>query len=130
MADDQKPEPPRPVRLIRSKEFRVAYANTFRFRTTVNDVGIAFGYNTELPSELIGGLPQAQQTLIQDEVEVVVTPSVLKVLHMAMTDNIEALEVELGAPIPVPQEVVDALAEAKAKLLAEKTQKKASTEAG
>jgi hypothetical protein len=47
------------------------------------------------------------------------TPVMLKLLHMAMADNIEAIEAAVGRPIEVPQIILDAMAEQKAKRLAE-----------
>lgn len=121
MADEPKPAPspsPKPVRLIRAKDFRVAFSNTFRFRTGAADIGIAFGYQTEVP----GPAPGSTQTVIQDEVEVVLTPVMLKLLHMAIADNIEAIETATGSPIEVPQDVLEGIAEEKAKLTAAKTE--------
>ena len=117
MADDQKPNPPPspvPARFMRAKDFRIAFANTFRFRTGINDIGIAFGYQTEVP----GPVPNTTQNIIQDEVEVVLTPVVLKLLHLAIADNIEAFETTTGHPIELPQFLLDAVAEQKAKLMA------------
>jgi hypothetical protein len=115
MADDPKPATatPPPTRLVRSKDFRVAFANTFRFRTGAADVGIAFGYQTELPSPIAGG---TDQNLIIDEVEIVLTPVMLKLLHLAIADNIEVIETSAGKPIDVPQAILDALAEQRAKI--------------
>ncbi|MGD0023407.1 MAG: hypothetical protein ABSC37_02105 [Xanthobacteraceae bacterium] len=116
MADDPKPvTTPKTARFIRAKDFRVAFANTFRFRTGAADIGIAFGYQTEVP----GPTPDSSQNIIQDEVEVVLTPVMLKLMQMAIADNIEAIETATGSPIELPQTILDALAEQKAKLTAE-----------
>jgi hypothetical protein len=116
MADDPKPTPTQAVRLQRSKDFRVAFSNTFRFRTGIADVGIAFGYQTELPPATPGG---PDQNILMDEVEIVLTPMMLKLLHLAIADNIEAIETTSGKPIEVPQQILDALAEQRTKLKAE-----------
>lgn len=102
------------ARVMRAKDFRVAFANTFRFRTGTNDIGIAFGYQTEVP----GPIPNSTQNIVQDEVEVVLTPVVLKLLQMAIADNIEAFETTTGHPIELPQFLLDAIAEQKAQLMA------------
>jgi hypothetical protein len=91
MADsDPKPEATeeaeKPVRLVRAPNFRAAYANTFRVRLGNNDVGIAFGYQTEIPN----------QTVIQDEVEVVLTPAVFKFLSLALTGAVQNIEKVFG----------------------------------
>ena len=114
MADDPKVSTaPQSVRLTRSKDFRVAFTNTFRFRTGAADIGVAFGYQTELPP----GSPGApDQVIIIDEVEVVFTPVMLKLLHLAIGDNIEAIEAATGKPIDLPQGVLDTLAEQRVKI--------------
>jgi len=113
MADDPKPTvAQQTIRLMRSKDFRVAFANTFRIRSSPADIGIAFGYQTELPSGTPGGPDQA---LIVDEVEVVLTPMALKLLQLALNDNIEAIEAATGKPVELPQNILDTLAEQKAK---------------
>lgn len=114
MTDVPKPDAPKPppVRLVRSKDFRVAFSNTFRFRVGAADIGIAFGYQTELPGPSDG----PSVNLVSDEVEVVVTPTLLKLLQIAITDNIEAFEAATGKPIDLPQSVLDSLAEQKAQM--------------
>ncbi len=115
MTDDPKPKlVPVAARLVRSKDFRVAFSNTFRFRTGAADIGIAFGYQTEIPA---GPTLESQQNIIQDEVEVVLTPMMLKLLQMAISDNIEAFEKATGHPIELPQNFLDAMSEAKAKAM-------------
>ena len=112
MADDPKPAAIKPQSgLLRSKDFRTVYANTFRIRASQADLGIAFGYATEVPSTT------GDRIIIQDEVEVVITPSTLKLLKMAVDDNLENLEKVIGT-IQLPQEILDALAEQKAKMAA------------
>jgi Protein of unknown function (DUF3467) len=108
MADDPNAAAPKPQlpALMRSKDFRTAFANTFRFRASPADIGLTFGYATQLPS------PTGERSIVQDEVEVVITPSTLKVLKIAIDDHLEALEKIIGT-IQLPQEVVDALAEQK-----------------
>jgi Protein of unknown function (DUF3467) len=116
MVDAPKAPTP-PLRLMRAKDFRVAFSNTFRFRLSNTDVGLAFGYQTEIPGPQSG----SSQALIQDEVEIVMTPFTLKLLQKAISDNIEILEKQIGT-IQLPQELVDALdaAKARAKAQAEK----------
>jgi hypothetical protein len=124
MAEDPKPAITLPsARLMRSKDFRVAFANTFRLRTGAADIGIAFGYQTEVP----GPTPNIGQNIITDEVEVVVTPIMLKLLQIAITDNIEAFETATGKTIELPQAILDSLAEQKAKLKAELTEESLKT---
>ena len=94
-----------PARLIRSKDFRVVFSNTFRFRVGQADIGIAFGYQSEIPGP--GG---QEQTILTDEVEVVLTPMMLKLFQLAISDNIETLETVLGKPIEIPQSILDGLA--------------------
>jgi hypothetical protein len=115
MAEESKPAAlsPVPVRLMRSKDFRVAFSNTFRFRTSATDVGIAFGYQSEIPSATPNG---PDQNIITDEVEVVLTPFTLKLLQLAINDNLEAIEAAQGKPVELPQEILDALAEQKEKV--------------
>jgi hypothetical protein len=111
MADDPKPTPipAKPLaRIGRSKDFRVVYTNSFRFRASHADVAVCFSYQTELPGD---------QTILQDEVEVVLVPSTLKLLQMAINDNVEAIEKVLGT-ITLPPEVLEQLAAAKAETLA------------
>jgi len=103
-----------PARLIRSKDFRVVFSNTFRFRVGQADIGIAFGYQSEIPGP--GG---QEQTILTDEVEVVLTPMMLKLFQLAISDNIETLETVLGKPIEIPQSILDGLAEQRAKAKAE-----------
>lgn len=100
-----------PIRMLRSKDFRAVYANTFRVRAGTGDIGIAFGYQTEVPSQ------SGDQSIIQDEIEIVVTPQVLKLLQLAIDDNVSALEKVIG-PIALPPGLVEALAEAKTKMQA------------
>jgi hypothetical protein len=112
MADDPKPTEAvqKPMaRFTRTKDFRVTYANTFRIRLSAYDIGIAFGYQTEIPND---------QAILQDEVEVVLTPLIMKVLRLALEDTVEAIEKAIGV-IQLPQEVVEAVAAAKAKATAE-----------
>jgi hypothetical protein len=108
MADDPNAAAPKPqpTSLIRSKDFRTAFANTFRFRASPTDIGLTFGYATQVPS------PTGDRNILQDEVEVVITPSTLKVLKMAIDDHLEVIEKMIGT-IQLPQEVVDTLAEQK-----------------
>ena len=87
-----------------------------RFRTGAADVGIAFGYQTELPGTTPGG---PDQNIIIDEVEVVLTPLMLKLLNMAIVDNIEAIEAVTGKVIDLPQNILDAMAEQRTKVKAE-----------
>lgn len=116
MPDEPKLSAPTlPVRVMRSKDFRVAFANTFRFRTGQADIGIAFGYQTEIPGAP-GGL---DQSIIIDEVEVVLTPTMLKNFQLAIADNIEAIETVQGKPIELPQNILDGMAEQRAKARAE-----------
>jgi hypothetical protein len=91
MADDRNPGASQPqptgakqARWGRAKDFRVAYSNSFRFiRVGPNDIGIAFCYQTELPD----------QPLIQDEVEVVLTPITCRPLKIRFVEpNCEGLE--------------------------------------
>jgi hypothetical protein len=105
MTDDTtSPAAKTPPRLIRSKDFRVVFANTFRVRSSISDIGVAFGYMTELPGD---------QTIVQDEVEVVFTPAMLKLLKIALDDNIENIEKIIGT-IQLPAEILEAIAAAKA----------------
>jgi hypothetical protein len=121
MADDPKTGTPGllPVRMVRSKDFRVSFSNTFRFRVGAADIGIAFGYQTEIPGSLPDG---PSQHLIIDEVEVVITPTMLKLLSLAIADNIEAHETATGKTIELPQQLLDAMAEQKAKRRADLTE--------
>jgi hypothetical protein len=102
MADDLKPATSKPIRFVRAKDFRVAYSNTFRFRISPGDIAIAFGYQTEIPD----------QGIIQDEVEVVLTPATLKVLKLAMDDTLEAVEKAIGS-IQLPPEIMEQITAAK-----------------
>jgi hypothetical protein len=104
MADDTTPPATKTSRLIRSKDFRVIFTNNFRIRASTSDIGIAFSYTTELPGD---------QTIVQDEVELVFTPIMLKVLRLALDDNIEHIEKIIG-PIQLPAEFLEAVAAAKA----------------
>jgi hypothetical protein len=120
MAEDPKPSAPKipAARLMRSKDFRVAFTNTFRFRVGAADIGIAFGYQTELPGPTDG----SGQTVIIDEVEVVITPMMLKLLHIIMANNIEAYEAATGKTIELPQHLLEMMAEQKAKIKSELTE--------
>ena len=108
MADDANAVAPKPqpTALMRSKDFRTAFANTFRFRASPTDIGLTFGYATQLPS------PTGDRNILQDEVEVVITPSTLKVLKIAIDDHLEAIEKMIGT-IQLPQDIMDVLAEQK-----------------
>ena len=90
--------------------FRTVFSNTFRFRASHNDIGVTFGYATQIP----GPTPNVERNILQDEVEVVLTPLTLKLLKIALDDNLEAIEKAIGT-IQLPQEMLDALAEQKAK---------------
>src|SRR6266403_1079748 len=96
------------VQMVRNKDFRTAFSNTFRFRASATDIGITFGYSTQIPG------PGGERDILQDEVEVVLTPTTLKLLKMALDDNLEAVEKLIGT-IQIPQEILDLLAEQKAK---------------
>ena len=98
--DDPKAEQSqeKPARLLRAPNFRVAYSNTFRIRLGNQDVGIAFGYHTEIPN----------QTIVQDEVEVVLTPQVFKILSLALPEVLGNLEKVCGE-IAVPSETLEML---------------------
>ena len=111
MADDNKKNAanqPAVQMMVRNKDFRTAFSNTFRFRANPTDIGITFGYATQLPT------PTGERNILQDEFEVVLTPSTLKLLKLALDDNVEAIEKIIGT-IQIPQEILDALAEQKAK---------------
>jgi hypothetical protein len=111
MADDSKQTELKqtPIQMVRNKDFRVAFSNTFRFRASPNDIGITFGYATQVPA--VGG---GERNILQDEVEVVLTPTTLKLLKIALDDNVEAIEKAIGT-IQLPQEMLEAIAEQKAK---------------
>lgn len=121
MADDPKPAETKPVqsvRFLRSKDFRNVFANTFRMRNNGYDVGIAFGYQSEIPSA--GPLAANQsQVILTDEVEVAMTPVALKLLHMAILQNIEAIEAVNGKPIDLPQALLDNVAAQRDKMIAD-----------
>lgn len=97
-----KPDPKQSPRLVRTSYFRTSYANTFRIRVGSDDIGIVFGYQTELPS----------QSIIQDESEIVVTPKVLKFLSLAIAQTIDQLEAVLGK-IELPPPALEFLAKVK-----------------
>jgi hypothetical protein len=121
MADNPKPEvaakPARPVRLLRSKDFRAIFSNTFRIRNNGYDVGVAFGYQSEIPSGPV--LDNQSQAIITDEVEVVLTPAALKLFYIALSQNIEAIEAVTGKPIELPQAMLDQMVAQKSKLIAD-----------
>jgi hypothetical protein len=105
MADSPNPTISKPpARFGRAKDFRVVYSNTFRFRVSNTEVAIALGYQTAIPDD---------QILIQDEVEVVFSPTHLKFLSIAMSDAVAALEKEIGT-VQLPPELLEAIAKAKA----------------
>jgi hypothetical protein len=54
--------------------------------------------------------PNGERNILQDEIEVVITPSTLKVLKIAIDDHLQVIEKMIGT-IQLPQDVVDALAE-------------------
>lgn len=121
MADDPKPaetaKAVQNVRLMRSKDFRVSFSNTFRIRTNGYDVGVTFGYQTEIPS---GPVDAAQsQVVIIDEVEVVMTPVALKLFHLALSHNLEAIEAATGKQIELPQAMLDSLMAQKSRIFAD-----------
>jgi hypothetical protein len=88
----------KPTRLTRTTYFRTVYANTFRVRIGSDDIGITFGYQSELPG----------QSIIQDEAEVVLVPKVLKFLALALAHSVENLEVAIGK-IDLPPDALEAL---------------------
>jgi hypothetical protein len=95
MPEDTK-DAPKAARLLRAPNFKNAYSNTFRIRIGDNDISIAFGYQTEV----------LDQVILQDEVEVVLTPRTFKVLALAIGPILEDIEKQMGT-IAVPQEIID-----------------------
>jgi len=91
------------------------YSNTFRVRASPGDFGIAFGYQTELPSATPGG---PDQIVIIDEVEIALTPIALKLLQIAVNDNLEAFEAATGKPVDLPQGVLEQMTGQKERLKA------------
>src|ERR1700730_10762841 len=81
---EQTTEPPR---IIRAKEYRTIYTNTFRVRIGDNDVGLIIGYQTQAPND---------QMLVQDEAEIVVTPRQLKFMAQMFGRVVEDIESVIG----------------------------------
>jgi Protein of unknown function (DUF3467) len=100
---DEAPKPAteavRQARLIRTASFRTAYSNTFRIRLGTNDVGLTFGYQTEMPNN---------QAVVIDEAEIVFTPPLFKVLSHAIAEAVKGMESAFGE-IELPEEMQQAL---------------------
>jgi hypothetical protein len=111
MADNPNGAASPSVRLSRSKDYRTIYSNTFRVLMGGSEISIVFGYQTEIPG--------IEGNVIIDEVGLVVTPTTLKVLHLAIQDYVEVIEHISGRAIEVPKPTLDALAETKAKTMDE-----------
>jgi hypothetical protein len=108
MAIEPKPNPVVPTQMIRNKDFRNVFSNSFRVRAAPTEIAITFGYATAVPAG------NGERQILQDEVEVILTPATLKLLKMGIDDNLEAVEKVIGT-IQISQDVLDALAEQKAK---------------
>jgi len=103
MADQPEGARPQPqIALARAKDFRTAFTNTFRLRLGNNDCSLIFGFQTELAN---------QQALLNEEVELVMTPITLKHLSEVLKVGIQQLETALGAPVVLPDHLVKNLDE-------------------
>jgi hypothetical protein len=112
MAEDHSKSPqlaPPSIRLSRSKEYRTIYSNTFRAKMGSTEIGVVFGYQTEIPG--VG------DNVIIDEAEIVMTTTTLKVLYLALRDFVEVIENAAGQPLVVSQGIVDALTQTKQKMI-------------
>jgi hypothetical protein len=92
MADEPK------RKVVASKDFAVVYANAIRFRVGDNDGAVTFLVETDGQDGTLYNLEQVQ---------VIMTPRVMKILHMVLGDGIAALEKLLGAPIQIPASVTE-----------------------
>jgi hypothetical protein len=98
MADNEPAPEKKPVRYIRSREFRNVYTNSFRMRATANDVGVNFGYQSELPND---------ETVLQDEVEIIMTPLTVKFLTLVLQSIVDDIEKQAGQKIEIPAEMLE-----------------------
>ena len=97
MAEEFKDQAGRTV--IQSKNFRLLFANTFRLRIGDNDTAITFGAETDGPAGTLQ---------VVDEVQVLITPRIIKLLHFLLGSTIAELEKVTG-PIPLPQQILDSV---------------------
>jgi hypothetical protein len=78
---------------VRGRDYRTVFANGVRFRVGDNDAAMTFLIETD---------DETGTVVHEDQVQVIVTPKTLKVLHMVMTHGISELErlmgpIDLGA---------------------------------
>jgi hypothetical protein len=93
MSDERQSNPAMALPpLLRTPKYQEAYANALKIKLTATDCAIVFGTTPDMP-----GIPG----LVQEEVTIYMTHSLLKVLSRYLNSFVSALEAELG-PIKVP----------------------------
>jgi len=94
------PDTPKPPRIVQAKEYRTTFANGMRVRIGDNDGGITF---------LIEAPDDAGVLFHEDQVQVVMTPKTMKILHITLGYAVSELERMVGGTIPVTPEQMSAI---------------------
>jgi hypothetical protein len=91
------PDAPQAIKkTIRSRDFRTVYSNGSRFRIGDNDASMTFLIETD---------DETGSMIHEDQVQVIMTPRSLKVLHMVITHGLTQLE-QLMGPIDLGAEKI------------------------